>query len=891
MAFRENVARAAQKMAATDYLPKETDPEYYTFSEWLTDEQADLLCLMELNQPTTADFLYEDFGRSVEDTKRVLDELVDLGVLVGAHVKGYDVYVMVIIVPGVYEMLVMNEPLVYAHPEIAKGFNEYTLRHFEKYLPNAPVGGGMMRVLPVEKAITGDTKIIKYDEVSYYIERNKEHLTVTGCQCRRSRRLQGEGCGHLEDDMCILMGAVADSIAKAGRGRRITATEAYEILRKAEDDGLVHQITNMDGMGKVFAICNCCTCSCFALRTSQYYNTPNVSRSNYLAEVDKEKCTACGQCVETCPANALKLGQKVCSKTPIEYTESITPDDHEWGPENYNPNYRESHENVVETGTAPCKTACPAHIAVQGYIKLASQGRYIEALELIKKENPLPAVCGRICPHNCESECTRGDIDDPIAIDEIKKFIADQELRTDYRAIPKKRHNYGKKMAVIGAGPAGLSCAYYLAIDGYKVTVFDKEPIPGGMLTMGIPSFRLEKPVVDAEIDILRDMGVEFKCGVEVGKDVTIPQLRAEGYKTFYLAIGAQGARKLGVEGEDADGVLYGVDFLCEINLNRSVKLGAKVLVIGGGNVAIDVARSAVRLRKVEDVEMFCLEQADEMAALPEEIEEAEGEGVTMNYGWGPKAILKDEDGKVRAVEFKKCTRVFDEQHHFSPQYDESTTQIVECDKVLVSIGQSIEWGQLLEGTKVVLGRGNAAEADSFTYQTAEPDIFVGGDAYTGPKFAIDAIAAGKQAAISMHRAAWDGQSLTIGRDRRVFKALDKDNVDRAAVEASFDNTSRQKIERRPDKAKTFVDDRQTFTEEQMKKETARCLGCGATVIDKNRCLGCGVCTTKCKFDAIHLVKAYEAPELLFSDLEQINADGRARRDRNIAIRLANEGK
>ena len=891
MAFRENVARAAQKMAATDYLPKETDPEYYTFSEWLTDEQADLLCLMELNQPTTADFLYEDFGRSLEDTQRVLKELADLGVIVEAHVKGYDVYLMVIIVPGVYEMLVMNQELVYAHPEIAKGFNEYTLKHFEKYLPNAPVGAGMMRVLPVEKAIAGDTKVIKYDEVSYYIERNKDHLTVTGCQCRRSRRLQGEGCGHLEDDMCILMGAVADSIAAAGRGRRITATEAYEILRKAEDDGLVHQITNMDGMGKVFAICNCCTCSCFALRTSQYYNTPNVSRSNYLAEVDKEKCTACGQCVENCPSNALKLGQKICTRTPIEFAPSITPDDHEWGPENWNPDYRNTKVNVVETGTAPCKTACPAHIAVQGYIKLASQGRYIEALELIKKENPFPAVCGRICPHDCESECTRGDIDDPIAIDEIKKFIADQELKADYRAIPKKKHSYGKKMAIIGAGPAGLSCAYYLAIDGYKVTVFDKNPIPGGMLTLGIPSFRLEKPVVDAEIDILRDMGVEFRCGVEVGKDVTIKQLREDGYKAVYIAIGAQGARKLGVEGEDANGIVYGVDFLRDINLNRPIKIKGKILVVGGGNVAIDVARSAVRQRKVEDVQMFCLEQPSEMAALPEEIEEAESEGIGMNYGWGPKRILKDDDGNVTGVEFKKCTRVFDENHRFSPQYDEATTQIVNCDKVIVSIGQSIEWGSLLDGLKVELGRGSTAQADSFTYQTAEPDIFVGGDVYTGPKFAIDAIAAGKEGAVSMHRSAWDGQSLTIGRNRREFKALDKDNIDKDAVVESFDNTSRQKIERRPDKAKTFVDDRKTFTEEQMKKETARCLGCGATVIDKNRCIGCGVCTTKCKFDAIHLVKALEAPEYLFTNLDEIWKEGEERRKKAIAIRVASEKK
>lgn len=888
MAFRENVARAVQKMANTNYLPKETDPEYYSFAEWLTDEQADLLCLMELNQPTTADFLYEEFGKSLEDTQRVLKELADLGVIVTANVKGVDIYVMIIIVPGVYEMLVINKDLVEAHPEIARGFDEYTLKHFEDYLPNAPVGAGLMRVIPIEKAISGDTKAVKFDEVSYYIEKNKDHLCVTGCQCRRTRRMSGEGCGHLEDDMCIIMGAAADSIAKAGRGRKITASEAYEILRKAEDDGLVHQITNMEGKGRVFAICNCCPCSCLALRTSLYYNTHNASRSNYLAEVDKEKCTACGQCVEYCPTNALKLGQKLCTKTPIEFVPSPSPEDHEWGPEMYNPDFRTNRENVVQTGTSPCKTACPAHIAVQGYIKLASQGRYIEALELIKKNNPFPAVCGRICPHNCESDCTRGDIDEPVAIDEIKKFIADQELNSDYRAIPKKKHAYGKKMAVIGAGPAGLSCAYYLAVDGYNVTVFDKNPVPGGMMTLGIPSFRLEKDVVNAEIGVLKDMGVEFRCGVEVGKDVTIKQLRNEGYKAFYLAIGAQGARRLGVEGEDAKGVLYGIDFLREVNLGNNIRLKGKVVVIGGGNVAIDVARSAVRFKSVENVQMYCLEQPSEIPALPEEIEEAQGEGVVINYGWGPKRILT-EDGKVKGVEFKKCISVFDADGKFNPKYDESQTVNVEADRVLVSIGQTIEWGSLLEGLNIELGTGGRVVADSFTYATGEPDIFVGGDVYTGPKYVIDAIAAGKEGAVSMHRSAWEGQSLILGRNKREFKSLDKDNLDKDEIVKGFDNTRRQRITRRSGKEKMFIDSRRTFTEEQMKKETARCLGCGATIIDQNRCIGCGVCTSKCKFDAIHLVHSFDAPEYFFADLDKITEDGKKLRKEKIAARLAKE--
>lgn len=887
MAFRENIARVAQKMNGNDAVVTEESPEYYGIANWMTDEQANVLCAMELRQPTAPMFICDDVGMTEEECKRVLDELANMGMIVHANVKGQDIYLMMVWAPGAYELLVINKDLTEAHPEIARAFDEWTLKHFEEYMPNAPVAGGLMRAIPVEAAISGDTKAVKYEEVSYYIERNKDHLCVTGCQCRRSRRMVGEGCGHLEDDMCILMGAAADTMAAQNRARKITATEAYDILRRAEDDGLVHQITNMDGDGKCFAICNCCTCSCFALRTSQYYNTPNLSRSNYVADVDKEKCTACGQCVEYCPANALKLGQKVCSKTPIEFTPTPLPDDHEWGPEMYNPEYRTNKKNVVETGTAPCKTACPAHIAVQGYIKLAAQGRYIEALELIKKENPFPAVCGRICPHNCESECTRGNIDEPIAIDEVKKFLADQELKASYRFIPKKAHNYGKKMAVIGAGPAGLSCAYYLAIDGYKVTVFDKNAIPGGMMTLGIPSFRLEKGVVNAEIDVLKDLGVEFKCGVEVGKDVTIAQLREEGFKSFYIAIGAQGARKLGVDGEDAQGVIYGVDFLRDINMSIPTKLGADTVVIGGGNVAIDVARSAVRIKHFkhpENVSMYCLEQLDEMAALPEEIEEAKAEGIEINNGWGPKRIVT-EDGKVTGVEFKKCVSVFDADGKFAPKYDENETIIVPCGKVIISIGQTIQWGNLLDGLKVELGTGGRAVADGFTYATGETDIFVGGDVVTGPKFAIDAIAAGKEGAISMHRSAWDGQSLVIGRNRREFKSLDKENLDIDEITKGFDNAARQKVGVRPGHTNMFVDNRMTFTEEQLKKETARCLGCGATIIDQNRCLGCGICTTKCKFDAITLSKKFEPKTVLFEDLEEIQAEGKAMRAERIAIR------
>ena len=826
-------------------------PEYMALNCVVSDEQADVALTMGLRKPRTAEYVSQKCGKSLEETHKILMELADIGVCKVWHEDGQELFWVNIFVPGMLEMMVNNRAQLEAHPEIGYAFEKYTRERFAPMTPMLPQGMAMMRVVPVESAIQDLPDVEPWERLSYYLDKY-DTFSVSPCSCRATRRHMEEGCGHLEQDMCIQLGSGAEYYIKTGRGRAITREEAREIIRKAEENGLMHEMPHTEERGEAFAICNCCGCSCFSLRIAEMFKTPDAIRSNFGAEVDASKCVACGQCVENCPVNALQLGKKLCSKTPVEVKPERTARDHTWSQKDWNKEYRENRKDVTEEGTSPCKTACPAHIAVQGYIRLASQGKYREALELIKKENPFPAVCGRICPHGCESECTRGDIDQPIAIDEIKKFIADKELDGSIRFIPEKRHDYSdKRIAVIGAGPGGLSCAYFLAVEGYSVTVFEKQEKLGGMMTLGIPSFRLEKNVVEAEIDVLRGLGVEFRTGVEVGKDVTLEQLRKEGYKAFYLAIGAQGGRALGIAGEDARGVVPGVTFLRDVNLGKDVKLTGKTLVIGGGNVAIDVARTALRVGG-ENVTMFCLEGREEMPALAEEIGETLHEGIAIENGWGPKRILT-ENGKVTGVEFRKCTRVFDENHRFNPQYDDNDTQVVEAENVLLAIGQSIVWGGLLEGSKVVLNRNATAQADAFTYQTAEPDIFVGGDAFTGPKFAINAIAAGKQGAISIHRYVQPGQSLTLGRDRREYHAFDKSNI----VVEGFDNTPRQEIGHNPQAARSFRDDRVTFTEEQMKKETQRCLGCGAVQVNEYMCLGCGQCTTKCKFDAIHLVRKY----------------------------------
>ena len=857
---RELILKLGQKI--TDRIGvkvTENDPEYWGLASVVTDEMAEVALAMKVRVPATATEVAKKCKKSVERTEELLEKMSVIGVIEynWENEDHHKQYVLPMFVPGCAEFMVMNKEQVEEHTEIADFFEQMARLPLEKVTPMVPLGGAGigMHVIPVEKAIPANQQSASVEHISHWLNKYDKY-SVGACSCRRQQRIRGEGTGDLEDDLCIGVGDMADYCVETGKGRYIDYDEVMEILQRAEDNGYVHQITNIDGEDKIFAICNCAVGVCNALRTSQLFNTPNMSRSAYRASVEPEKCVACGRCVEYGPAGAATLGQQVGTKDGGHITspQQELPDTTKWGPEKWNPNYRDDNQiNCYDTGTAPCKTACPAHLPVQGYIKMASQGRYLDALKLIKTENPFPAVCGAICNRRCEDACTRGTIDQAVAIDEIKKFIAEQELHAEKRYIPPMLNYSGKpfeeKVAVIGAGPAGMSAAFYLKKMGYPVTVFEKEKRPGGMLMNGIPSFRLEKDVINAEIDVLREMGVEFKCGVEVGEDITIAQLREQGYKAFYIAIGAQGGRMTGVPGEDAVGVETGVDFLRRVNLNEEgVKLSGKTVVIGGGNVAVDVARTALRTGS-SDVSMFCLESRDIMPAADDEVTEAEEEGIVVNNSWGPKEILT-ENGKVTAVVFKKCISVLDENKRFSPKYDEEELLTVPCDQVLLSIGQSIKWGALLEGTRVEFNPNGTLKADPVTYQTAEPDIFTGGDNYTGPRFAIDAIAAGKEGCVSIHRFVHEGQSLTLGRNRRQFIELDKDNI---KVE-TFDNAKRQVPGHKAGDAKhTFRDLRSTFTEEQVQKEANRCLGCGATVVDPNKCIGCGICTTKCEFDAIHL--------------------------------------
>lgn len=840
------------------------DPEYWGLASVMTDEMVEVALKMGVRKPKTTEQLMKLTKMEREPLEKLLTEMAWLGIveynwenLDGKNPNHEKRWILPLFVPGSAEFLNMRKSQIDQNPEVAAFFERMTFLPLEKITPMVPPGGSGigMHVIPVEKAIESENEAIGLEKISYWLDKYEGKYAKSMCSCRASRQKLGEGCGDDPENWCIAVGDMADYVVETQRGEYITKEEALDIFRRAEENGFVHQITNIDGEQKIFAICNCNVNICNALRTSQLFNTPNMSRSAYVAKVESENCVACGRCVEGCPAGAVKLGQKLCTKDgPITYPRQELPDDHEWGPEKWAIDYRDKNRvNCYKTGTAPCKTACPAHIAVQGYLKLAAQGKYKEALQLIKRDNPFPAVCGRICNRRCEDACTRGTIDQAVAIDEVKRFIAQQDLNAETRFVPEKvipkvDGEFEEKIAIIGGGPAGLSCAYYLAEKGYRPTVFEKEKQPGGMLMHGIPEFRLEKDVIEAEIDVLRALGVEFHCGVEVGRDVTIPELREQGYKGFYVAIGLQSGGKLGVPGEDAEGVKAGIELMREVNLEGKKSLSGRVVVIGGGNIGADVARTALRCG-AEKVSLYCLEDYDSMPMGVEDRTECEEDDIEIHAGWGQTEILA-ENGKCSGIRFRKCLSVRNAEGRFAPTFDDNTTEEVPCDMVLYCIGQKVDWKGLLTGTAVELNPNGTAKADPVTYQTAEPDLFVGGDVYTGQKFAIDAIAAGKQGAVSLHRWVQDA-TLTIGRDKREFIELDKNNL--LLEEASYDNTPRQRIGYNETLRKTFKDGRVAFTEEQVKAETARCLGCGASVVDPNKCIGCGICTTRCAFDAIHL--------------------------------------
>ena len=522
--------------------------------------------------------------------------------------------------------------------------------------------------------------------------------------------------------------------------------------------------------------------------------------------IDMSKCTSCGECVKVCPISVPNEYDKgLCDRKAIfkKYAQAI--------PGAY---------AITKRGTAPCKATCPAHVSIQGYIALINQGKYKEGLALFKQEHPFPGVCGRICHHPCEGECTRGDFEQSLAIQSLHRFLADEDIASGAPYVPEIEEKRDETIAVIGSGPAGLTAAYFLTLKGYKATVFEKLPVAGGMMAVGIPEYRLPRNVLNAEISIIEKMGVTIKTGVDFGTDITLDDLKQDGFSAVYLATGLHESRGLGIEGEDLKNVLPGVPFLRDAALGKDVTIGKSVVVIGGGNVAVDVALTAGRLGATQ-VKMVCLESREEMPAWDYEIEEAVEENVEIVNSFGPEKFI-GKDGMLSEIVFKRCTAVFDENGRFNPQYDETDLMQLSADTVIVAIGQKADLSFAGSQNIQTTPPGGLA-VDPLTFQTSLEWVFAGGDVVYGPKSVVEAVACGKEAAESIDRYI-NGKDLTLEREQNW--TFEKPDISDEPI-----------IPRVPIK-KIPVEEREgNFKEVAMGYEESEALS------EASRCLKCGICS------------------------------------------------
>jgi heterodisulfide reductase subunit A-like polyferredoxin len=548
--------------------------------------------------------------------------------------------------------------------------------------------------------------------------------------------------------------------------------------------------------------------------------------------VDENKCTGCSECTQVCPVDVPDefnrcLGtRKGIAKLYAQATPNIF--------------------GILKNGHSPCKMACPAKVNVQGYVQLIKKKEYVKAVNLIRQRNPLSAICGRICTHPCEAQCTRSKVDDPVAIRLLKRFAADKEmemLEAGELTYPeeKKPSAEAQKVAIIGAGPAGLTAASDLADAGFAVTVYESQSKAGGMLRWGIPEYRLPKKVLDHEIEIIRRKGVNFVYNCAVGKDVPFESLQKNNDAVLITA-GAHKSRKLGIPGEQSNGVLYGIEFLRDAGSANKPKVKDKVIVVGGGNVAVDVARTALRLG-AKQVEMVCLEAANEMPAYKEEIEATLAEGIKIRNGWGPKSIT--DKASIVSIELKRCIRVFDDQKRFRPVFNENQLTAIDADQIIIAIGQMTD--EQFVGHIGIDNERGFFKADPTTGQTSIKNVFAGGDNASGPAAVIDAVAAGKRCAESIVRFLSDKEMLT-GRFEDSLRPLSEDLL--PSTENIEQKTRVQPEELTPARRlRNFDEVEKGLSEAHALAEAERCLNCAL-------CSECNQCVETCEQHAIdHAMK------------------------------------
>jgi len=534
-----------------------------------------------------------------------------------------------------------------------------------------------------------------------------------------------------------------------------------------------------------------------------------------------DRCTSCALCASRCPLEIhSQYNESMCMRSAayINFPQAV--------PSTY----------TIDRRIAPCVYSCPVELNVRDYVSLIAEGRFREALDLIRERLPFPGIIGRICHHPCEDACLRGrKVDQPIAICALKRFVADHEIGKQDVPVPEIGKERMERVAIIGGGPAGLTCAIELRKAGFQVTIFEAQDKLGGMLYVGIPPYRLPKDILDREVSIIEKMGIEVKYHTQVGENISIKDIQKD-YNAIFISPGAHGRRKIGIAHEDADGVLHGIEFLRKINKKEQVKLGNVVVVVGGGNVAIDVALTAKRCGS-QEVHIVCLETWDEMPATRLEIQQALEEGIRIHTSWGPKEIIMSKDGHIEGMTCKECISVFDREGRFEPSYEERSTMYLPADTIILAIGQAVDTRFLDDIEGIERYPDGRIKVNPITLETTVKGIFSGGDAVTGPKMAIDAISQGKEAAESIKRYL-DGRDVSEGR-------LAKENRLAEEVPVFLEKRPRMVLPSLPlEERSDFKEVYTSLDEEDVRAEAERCLNCRA-------CLGCKLCEEVCKPEAI----------------------------------------
>jgi len=555
----------------------------------------------------------------------------------------------------------------------------------------------------------------------------------------------------------------------------------------------------------------------------------------------------------------------------------------------------------------PCRTGCPVHTHAGRYVQAIAEGRFQESYEVASAPNPLASICARVCGHPCESVCRRGELDSPISIRALKRIACEKfGPESGQRYLPRSRpESNGIKVAVIGAGPSGISCAYYLAINGYDVTIFESTSTIGGMLYLGIPEYRLPRYLIKMEFERILRLGVQIQTGWTLGRDFSLQTLKDQGFHAIYLGIGASQSREVRLPGRELDGVINGIDFLINANLGYKVDLTDRVIVVGGGNVAIDVARSALRESEgigtddgsttidaaraalrlgATEVHVVCLEAWEEMPAHRYEVDEAAAEGIIFHTSRGPKRIL-GENGKVTGLETIDVLSVFDAEGRFNPTFVENTESRIDGGTVILAIGQQVDRGSLALDKDLALNPNGTVKVNTDTLRTSIAGVYAGGDAVFGPRIAIDSVANGKSAARSI-MADFDTAERPVVSYR--FERLDTTTY---RMPRDYERAERVEVPQTSvDRRVGFAEVELGYSEEQAKQEASRCLKCNInTIFKSDSCILCGGCVDVCPEDCLSLVHVSrlepEVPLLRLNKARQTERSFAIIKDETICIR------